>query len=354
MLEARGRWVQVLLNTALAAVCVVCYLLLLTLYLNPSSYQIESIIRPDRGIIKPAAVVGLLSVILAASTSTLVTRCVEHSLWIRLVSGPSAGRAGFFGLARDGGLTVGEVRRLALWSTSAFQRLSYLVELDNGPDRRSMLLRPTGPLLIAAAIAVGPVLLTGISQSVATTTTTQDIPRLVDPWKSRLDVGNMKSLGRWERDNPATMAGLVAMNNFTAPVAPLCNNITDDERQTCSVKARTLSIRAECSGTNLADTDGVGLYVSNVTKLFCADQRDPSELCVKLDSDIYGAFTSGRYPCKPESRQACSYLDESGWARLLGAWVEGMYYVQKEWPNPINRVECLLTHGMITVMQDGH
>ncbi|KAK0728933.1 hypothetical protein B0T21DRAFT_444443 [Apiosordaria backusii] len=328
MFELQGCRLQVLLNAALATVCVVCYLLLVVLYLTPESYRVESLLQPNRGTIKPAAVVGLLATILAASTSTLVTRCVEHSLWIRLASGPSqkatTKRRIFSANWTDDRLTVGEVRRIAQWSTSALQRLLYLVEFDNGLDRRSWLLRPTGPLLMAAVIVVGPVLLTGISQSVATTITTQDVPRSVDPWQPRQDAGNTMWRSRMERDNPTTMAALVAMNNFTAPVAPLCNNITHPDRQSCSVKARTLSIRAECSGETSEDPDGVGLKddYRNATSSFCVDQGAASELCVKLHTgtpNIHGAFASGRYPCTASDIKECPLWDEDGrWARLLG------------------------------------
>jgi len=112
--QARGRPFQVVLSAAIAAVRALCYALLIVLYVAPERLRIDSLLRPDAGtIIKPAAVVGLLATILAASAVTLVTRCVEHSLWLRL--GPD-------GSGLDGKvpvpLTVGEVRRLAQWSTS--------------------------------------------------------------------------------------------------------------------------------------------------------------------------------------------------------------------------------------------
>lgn len=79
----KAPWLPLLLNTALAAVCTVCYLLIIILYLAPNGYQIKSLLHPGVGTIKPTAVVGFAAT-LAASTSTLVTSCMEQSFSLLL------------------------------------------------------------------------------------------------------------------------------------------------------------------------------------------------------------------------------------------------------------------------------
>ncbi|KAK4180812.1 hypothetical protein QBC36DRAFT_11296 [Triangularia setosa] len=49
MFKHQGRWRQALLNIALVTVFILCYALLIVLYLTPKSYRIKSLLHPDEG-----------------------------------------------------------------------------------------------------------------------------------------------------------------------------------------------------------------------------------------------------------------------------------------------------------------
>ena len=91
--------------------------------------------------------VGLIAAVLAAAMSALITRCFEHSFWLKLVPG-NVGSP----------LTIGVITRLAPWSVSSLTRLTYAL---NGS---SWAIRTSGLVLLAVSIII-PVLLAGISQT---------------------------------------------------------------------------------------------------------------------------------------------------------------------------------------------
>ncbi|KAK5651988.1 hypothetical protein OQA88_10891 [Cercophora sp. LCS_1] len=307
----QGRPFQTLLSIALLVACLLCYTLLFILYLAPHLYRVESFVHPDIDIIRPAAVVGLLAAILAALNVPF-------------------------------GFNSHIPHRLSL--------------PDQEPSKRSPLLRPTGPLLVAATLAVGPVLLAGISQSTIQTTTVTSVPLTVDQWEPRFDASNRRYRGGQAADTPTTIAALAAMRNFTAPVANVCDDITDPNRQLCSVSATTISIRAECTGQVFDNPDGIGLISSGKSEshAFCAGSGTDRELCVKITTSspsTCGAFATGLHPCARDGN--CPGLGVDGtWARLLGVRVNGVD-LDLDTDHKINQVVCLLTHGTAVVTQNG-
>ncbi|KAM0330859.1 hypothetical protein ACHAQA_003814 [Verticillium albo-atrum] len=348
MPNLQGQLFQSALSVLLAVTCVICYVLLVLLYIRPETFHIESLVNPDRTTIKPTVAVSLIAVVLKSATVALVTRCVEHSLWIGLGKGPDQGHA----LAT---LTVGETRRLAQWCTSTLDRFLYLFGGFTGKDKRSWLLRFGGPLLIATA-TVGPVLLIGISESQVQTLTTETVVRAADPWLSHLDAGNVRYRGGNSYDTPTAVAALAAMRNLSAPVAPLCQNV--DSRSTCSVSARAVSIRATCTGSSAANPNRIGTISgsSNDTERFCTGENTVGELCVELMTSspaTYSAFSSGPPACSSESLSDCPGGGIGGqWGRVYGVWVNGVD-ITADSENRINNVNCELTYGNITVRQNG-
>lgn len=338
---------QALLNTALAVVCVACYTLLVLLYIKPEIYHIDSLTNPDHNTLRPAVAVSLLAVILNAATVTLVTRCVESSLWIKLAKEPT--NENF-----DETLTVGEARRLAQWSTSTLTRLTYLFGSFAGSDRRSWLLRIAGPLLVATA-SVGPVLLSGVSTSSLKTTSTESVSRTEDPWRSRLDSGNERYRGGNSFDNPTFIAALAAMRNLSAPVAPLCDDT--DARSTCSVSGQAVAIQAKCIGRTQDNPDLEGtidIEVRNST--YCIGQDTATEICLDLQAGspaTYSMFASGLPACDSQNITECPAAGIDGqWAKIFGVWVNGVDITGGS-KHPLNFVNCDVTYGNITVKQNG-
>lgn len=348
----RGKASQLLLSLALGVICVACYVLLVLLFAKADIYGIQSFTNPDLTSFKPTVAVSLLAAALSAATVTLVTRCVEQSLWLSLRKESDAG------CPRDA-LTVGESRRLAQWSTSTLERLLYLFGGWSGDrnDRRSWLLRVAGPLLVASAV-VGPVLLVGISVSDLRSTTVEDVPRQADQWLSHLDVGNSRYRGGQSYDNPTFVAALAAMRNLSAPIAPLCK--ANDARSACFVSARAVSIRASCTGRSSNNPDKIGalsgLSNRNESSRFCAGEDTATELCVELVSSspaTYAAFASGLPACSSKNISDCSVQGMDGkWARIYGAFVNGVD-VSTDSDHRLHEVECDLTYGNITINQNG-
>ncbi|KAK4180811.1 hypothetical protein QBC36DRAFT_352710 [Triangularia setosa] len=135
------------------------------------------------------------------------------------------------------------------------------------------------------------------------------------------------------------MATLVAMNNLTAPVAPLCNDAINPTRQSCSVTARTLSIHAECSGETSATLDRIGVPADswnanaslseavadrNDTSSFCVGQGTARKLCVELLAsfpNIYGALCQARIHVLPRMWQ--TFHSGVGMTDDQGFWAYG-------------------------------
>lgn len=154
--------INVTVNVLLVALCGIIYGLLLVLYLT-QGMETESLMFVGRGSLPPTTAVPLLGVLLTGATSALLTRSVEHSVWIRLLGGQ-------LDLLPTKSFTTDEIHQRSQWSVSPFARLLYVFK------GRSWLLRISGLLLFANAI-LNPILLYGVRPEVfhteATTTIAQ-------------------------------------------------------------------------------------------------------------------------------------------------------------------------------------
>lgn len=156
--------VNITVNVLLVVLCGIGYALLLVIYFT-QGMGVESLMFVDRGRLPPTTAVPLLGVLFAGATSALLTRSVEHSVWIRLLGGePDLLPTKF---------TTEEIHQRSQWSVSPFARLLYMFE------RRSWLLRISGLLLLGTAI-LNPILLYGVRTDIihheTTTTTAQSDP----------------------------------------------------------------------------------------------------------------------------------------------------------------------------------
>ncbi|ETN41251.1 uncharacterized protein HMPREF1541_03186 [Cyphellophora europaea CBS 101466] len=330
MLDIRGKWVSATFNLALLALSIVCYLLLVLLFVTPKTYRLDSLIHPNSGTIQPSVAVGLLSTALLGATSALITRCAEQSLWLRL-SATSPGK---------NALTVEESHRLAQWSVSPFERLLVY------PFKGSSWLLKFGGVVLFGVAAVNPVLLSGISQPRQVATTTEQQPATVPMVSNRLDVGNSAYRGGQARDNPTLIAGVAEMANLTASILDVCG---DDN---CHLTSLTTAIKAECRSTTRANPDGIGLISGlsgSESYPFCSTAMP--DLCVTLwtsSPNTYANFSSYYHPdCL--STGACA---PGVWCSLFGVWVSGTD-VTRNSAHDIHAVECLLTFGNVTITQNG-
>lgn len=88
-LDRRSHAINIVINLFLIVLCLFCYALLILLFLSPSVFQLDSLLYPRPNLIQPTVVVALLSALLAAATSALTTRAVEHSVWLKLAPRPT-------------------------------------------------------------------------------------------------------------------------------------------------------------------------------------------------------------------------------------------------------------------------
>ncbi|KFY73291.1 hypothetical protein V499_06633 [Pseudogymnoascus sp. VKM F-103] len=342
----RGRLLNALFTTLLAVICLVCYALLIILYVQAHLYHIPSLVNDgDTGSIKPTVAVGLIAAMLAAATSALITRCVEHSFWLKLVPG-NVGSP----------LTVGEITRLAQWSVSPLSKLTYAF---NG---RSWAIKTSGLLLLSISI-ITPVLLAGISQTDHVKITSTSASHAVDYWAPWINRGNFRSRGGSAGDLVFGMAVQASNGNFAAPVAPVC----DDD--SCSVSTGSSALFATCNARTIDNTENRGLTVcpeqittstvaSDLSTDFCSDIV-PS-MCVNLTCgapSIYANFKTGLdLDCESGSAgstgpNAC--IDSPGsWAVIFGAWVGGADFGIGN-SKLINTVSCLIEYGNISISQTG-
>jgi hypothetical protein len=142
-----SRAINITVNILLVVLCGISYALLLVLYITQGMWT-ESFMFVDRGSLPPTTAVPLVGVLLAGATSTLLTRSVEHSVWIRLLGGESD-------LLPTNIFKPDEIHQRSQWSVSPFARLLYVFE------GRSWLLRISGLLLFGTAI-LNPILLYGV------------------------------------------------------------------------------------------------------------------------------------------------------------------------------------------------
>ncbi|KAG9250836.1 uncharacterized protein F5Z01DRAFT_343249 [Emericellopsis atlantica] len=341
--RTRGRLLNLLFTVSLAIISLACYILLIMLYVRPELYHIPSLVYVvGSSSIKPTVAVGLITAVLAAATSALITRCVEHSLWLKLaprhVRRPLTGR---------------ETRHLAQWSVSPLARLTYAV---NG---RFWLVKMSGLLLLAVSI-MSPVLLVGISQTdlvEVSYTTTSHVEDYWAPWINR---GNYRSRGGSAGDLTFGMAVQASNGNFAPPVAPVCSN------DSCSVSTTSPALLATCDARAMANTKGMGLPVcdlgstveSDMVTDFCSSIV-PS-MCVNLTCgapSVYANFKTGLdYTCESGSGDSSSptaCLDSPGsWSVIFGAWVGGVDFGVGN-KDLINTVSCLVQYGNVTITQTG-
>ncbi|KAF4465786.1 hypothetical protein FALBO_7360 [Fusarium albosuccineum] len=350
-MESRGRAWQVLLSLLLLVVCIIVYALLIILFVSPKTYNLDSLVHPQKGNLTPTVAVGLLSAVLGGATSALVTRCVEQSLWITFAPKSESGTS-----STD--LTVAESRRLAQWTSSPLQRLTYFFGGFTGAAKRSWLLRVAGPLLIATAI-VSPVLLAGISQEDDSHVEISTQIAEADQWTPYMDAANVRYRGGSASDNPHISAALFAMRNLEPPSAPVCNDTASSRLAACSVSTRSVAIRAECRGTSKENTNEVGSVSSlnTGTTRYCTGRDTPRETCVELtkgDPACYANFTSGYPPCDADTPEPeCPGAGSGGlWGLIFGVWVNGVD-ITEDSENRINFVDCVLKYGNITITQNG-
>jgi hypothetical protein len=122
---------------------------------------IESFQYVGRGGFAPTTAVPLLGVLLTGATSALLTRSVEHSIWIRLLCGKTE-------LLPTKKFPTEEFHQRAQWSVSPFARLLYVFRGS------SLLLRISGLLLLGTAI-LNPILLYGVRPEIVSDETVTTI-----------------------------------------------------------------------------------------------------------------------------------------------------------------------------------
>lgn len=326
-------------SVCLIVLCIVSYILLLLLFIKPSLYHIESLIYVDRpSKITPAVAIGLIAALLAGATSAFTTRCVEQSLWLRLVP-------------RDvkQPLTVGETNRLAQWTVSPLERVKYIL------FGQSWLLKLSGPLLLATAITA-PVLLAGVSQ-----TSLVDVVRSTEPhtegvWTPYINLANRVSRGGSAKDLVFNIALEASLNNFSAPVAPVC------DQEACRVTTRSAALFATCTPRTLDNPRGMGLTV-------CSDRRSvgATDYCSELVPSLCANLTCGApsvFANFVASRDKSCFAAEGGsipsgcgtvagaWGTVFGVWVGGADLGMGD-TSIINTVDCEILYGNVSITQTG-
>jgi hypothetical protein len=161
-LRQHSRAINITVNVLLVVLCGIGYSLLLVLYITQGMWT-ESFMFVDRGGLPPTTAVPLLGVLLTGATSALLTRSVEHSVWIRLLGEDS-------GLLPVKSFTTDEIHQRSQWSVSPFARLLYMFR------GRSWLLRISGLLLFGTAI-LNPILLYGVRPEIIHDKTITTVPR---------------------------------------------------------------------------------------------------------------------------------------------------------------------------------
>lgn len=340
--ERHSKAINVVCSIALAVACLLMYVLLVILYLDPAVFGVDSLVHPSSQP-SPQVIVALCSAFLVAASSALVTRCVEQFFWLKL-SQP---------VDPDQTLTMGEVRDLAEWTVSPLRRFLYLF---NGT---SWVLKPTGILLLASAF-VSTVLLSGISETgIETTSLRHQAATNPVRFQGWLDASNSRYNSGSVRDIPSEVAATLALSNLTAPsAATLCASDV-----TCRAEATVSTIRATCVSWTVDNTvDPVGCECSDTyfSKIFhsTTDSIFKTDYGVSLSSgspymyvNFSTAYIGGTYDPNVGSSGG-SGRPGSGpgdFAMILGAWTTA----ERSPPAPINVVDCQLHFGTQRVLQVG-
>lgn len=140
--------INITTNVTLLLLCVVSYAALIALYCSKGMNLRTFTYIEDENTIPPTTAIPLLGVLLTGTTSALITRAVEHSLWISLMRSKGGSRS-------NPVLTAAESHQRAQWSVSPFARFLYTL---NG---QSWVLRISGVLLFGTAV-LNPILLFGV------------------------------------------------------------------------------------------------------------------------------------------------------------------------------------------------
>ncbi|KAH7375196.1 hypothetical protein B0T11DRAFT_308823 [Plectosphaerella cucumerina] len=304
----RGKALNILISVSLAFACLACYAILIILFMRPSLYHISSLVnvgRPSSWSLTPAVAVGLISALLAAATTALITRSVEHSLWLKLV--PRSVRTP---------LTAGETTRQAMWSVSPLARLTYAV------TGASWLLKLGGLLLLAVSI-VSPVLLAGISQTDHFEVSTSTTVHTADFWAPWITRSNFLFFGGSATDLTFNMAVQSSNGGVSAPVAPVCDS------SSCSVSTTSAALHATCEGHTQPNDRFAGIPVcgdtpeSDWVTNFCSDIM-PS-MCVNLTCGGPSTFANFKTSTDADCESDTSCVSSPGaWAVIFGAWVGGI------------------------------
>jgi hypothetical protein len=327
-LDRNSRGINIALDLCLFAACLICYALLILLFLTPSIFQLDPLVHPTRSTIKPTVVVALLNALLTAATSALVTRAVEHSFWLKLAPRQVQKR-----------LTIGETYQLAQWSISPLARLWYIFV------GRAWALKFGGLFLIGLA-AINPVIVSGISQhdSTAVATTLQNSQGY--RWIGWLDASNERYNGGEFQDTPTTLAALVSMRNQSAPAADVCAG-----DPLCTAHATVTAVQATCEGTATDNPDMIGTdSVANglLNQTFCSTLN--TDICTTLmrgSPFTYANFSAG-FPAN------CDKVGDKcpgAFATIFGVYVNDPG--SSLTTSTLNSVECALEFGTSTVSQIG-
>lgn len=172
--------INITANVLLVVLCGISYVSLLALYLT-QGMGTESLMFVDRGSLPPTTAVPLLGVLLTGATSALLTRSVEHSVWIRLLGGEPD-------LLPTKSFKTDEIHQRSQWSVSPLARLLYVFKGHSWP------LRMSGLLLFANAI-LNPILLYGVRPKIVYDETTTTIPQR-DPYFSGFIPGFDEEIGQ--------------------------------------------------------------------------------------------------------------------------------------------------------------
>lgn len=311
---------SIVTRIALVSICLICYVLLIILYCAPHIYHLQSLVivnssTPKWRRLKPTVVVGLLSAILSAATTALITKAVDNSLWLKL--SPETTR---------NHLTVRESLALARWTVSASSRIQYMAL------GRSWLLRFATPFLLATSI-VGPVLLSGISPKSAVIISNSKISATEQVFSGYIDPSDIGYNGGDSADNLHIISALGFMSNLSAPAAQVCTS------PSCSITAKVAAIMATCGFDTHQNSTGSNSDSSNATFQSVSNP----ELYVTVSSGYpftFVNFTTG-YPssCTFNYSDSCNGL----WSNVFGAWINAV--------GEVHTVDCKLEYGNVTVSQ---
>lgn len=343
----RSRYVNIVFSVGLLGVSLVCYILILTLFLDAAALRLNSLTHVlNSSYISPLVAVGLVAAVLGSATVAFATRCAEHTLWLKLAPGNVKEP-----------LSVGESRLLAQWSVSPLQRVKYLLRGQSTP------LKLSGILLIATTTGVGPVLLSGISQDELVDASSTYKTHAVDVWTPWITRGNSRYRGGSASDIPVFAAALASNDNLTLPVAPVCLDSSTGRTNDCRITARSAALFASCTPQTLPNTDGMahvgcGPASGAESRNYCS--TIVPDMCVNLTCGSPAVFanfrTGGDPPCwTPNDRTPpppqCDSIPGT-WATIFGVWVSGLEFGLGD-TDTVNLVDCTVQYGNVTLSQNG-